>query len=115
FTDISWKRYYRFMGSPKVRWDRLWPRIWKMIPEPETNGRLIVALDDYINPKIGTKIFGCANVFDHAAKQNQSQYPWAQNIVAIGLLKVIKGRWACLPLSQRYYFQEKFIKNNKPT
>ena len=86
-----------------------------MIPEPETNGRLIVALDDYINPKTGTKIFGCAKVFDHAAKQNQSQYPWAQNVVALGLLKVIKGRWACLPLSQRYYFQEKFIKNNKPT
>ena len=80
-----------------------------MIPEPETNGRLIVALDDYINPKTGTKIFGCAKVFDHAAKQNQSQYPWAQNVVALGLLKVIKGRWACLPLSQRYYFQEKFI------
>ena len=115
FTDISWKRYYTFMGSPKIPWDSLWPRIWKMIPEPETNGRLIVALDDYINPKTGTKIFGCAKVFDHAAKQNQSQYPWAQNVVALGLLKVIKGRWACLPLSQRYYFQEKFIKNSKPT
>ena len=85
-----------------------------MIPEPETGGRLIVALDDYINPKTGTKIFGCAKVFDHAGKQNQSHYPWAQNIVAIGLLKVIKGRWACLPLSQRYYLQEKFIKNSKP-
>jgi len=115
FADISWKRYYTFMGSPKIPWDRLWPRLWKMIPEPETNGRLIVALDDYINPKTGTKIFGCAKVFDHAAKQNQSQYPWAQNIVAIGLLKVVKGRWACLPMSQRYYFLEKDIKNNKPT
>ncbi len=46
-----------------------------MIPEPETNGRLIIALDDYINPKIGKKIFACAKVFDHAAKQNQSKYP----------------------------------------
>jgi len=69
-----------------------------MIPEPETNGRLLVALDDFINPKTGKKIFGCASVFDHAAKQNQSKYPWAQNIVSIGLLKMIKGRWACLPL-----------------
>jgi len=86
-----------------------------MIPEPETRGRLIVALDDYINPKTGKKIFGCAKVFDHAAKQNQSPYPWAQNIVAIGLLKVIKGRWACLPLCQRYYFLEKEITKNKPT
>jgi len=115
FADISWKRYYTFMGSPKIPWDRLWPRIWKMIPEPETNGRLIVALDDYINPKTGKKIFACAKVFDHAAKQNQSQYPWAQNIVAVGLLKMVKGRWACLPLSQRYYFQAKDIKNNKPS
>jgi len=115
FTDISWKRYYRFMASPKIPWTKLWPRVWKMIPEPETNKRLIVALDDYINPKTGQKIFGCAKVFDHAAKQNQSQYPWAQNIVAIGLLKVIKGRWACLPMSKRYYFLEKDIKSNKPT
>jgi putative transposase len=115
FADISWKRYYTFMGSPKIPWDRLWPRIWKMIPEPETNGRLIVALDDYINPKTGKKIFACSKVFDHAAKQNQSKYPWAQNIVAVGLLKMVKGRWACLPLSQRYYFQAKDIKNYKPT
>ena len=115
FIDISWKRYYTFMGSPKIPWDRLWPRLWRMIPEPETNGRLIVVLDDYINPKIGKKIFGCAKVFDHAAKQNQSQYPWAQNIVAIGLLKIVKGRWACLPMSQRYYFFKKDIENNKPT
>ncbi len=114
FTDISKKRYYRFMASPKLPWDRLWARVWKLIPEPETNGRLLVALDDFINPKTGTKIFACANIFDHAAKQNQSKYPWAQNVVAIGLLKVIKGRWACLPLSHRYYHLKKEIENNSP-
>jgi len=27
------------------------------------------------------------------AKQNQSRYHWAQNVVTIGLLKVIKGLW----------------------
>lgn len=63
-----------------------------MIPEPEINGRLLVALDDFINPKTGTKIFACARIFDHAAKENQPKYPWAQNIVFIGLLKVIKDR-----------------------
>ncbi len=83
-TDIRKKRYYTFMASPKIPWHRLWPRVWKMIPQPESNGRLLVALDDFINPKTGKKIFGCANVFDHAAKQNQSKYPWAQNIVSIG-------------------------------
>ena len=67
------------------------------------------ALDDYINPKTGKKIFGCANIFDHAAKQNQSKYPWAQNVVAVGLLKIVKGRWACLPLNYRFYHMKKSI------
>jgi len=80
-----------------------------MIPAPLTDGRLIVALDDSINPKTGKKIFGCQHIFDHAAKHNQSKYPWAQNIVAIGLLKKIKGRWACLPLSFRFYFLKKHL------
>ena len=115
FAEIGKKRYYTFIASPKIPWDRLWSRLWKMIPQPETNGRLIVALDDYLNPKTGKKIFGCAKMFDHAAKQNQSRYPWAQNVVAIGLLKVIKGRWTCLPLSQRYYFPKDEISKSKPT
>jgi hypothetical protein len=115
FAEIGRKRYYTFIASPKIPWDRLWPRVWKMIPQPQTKGRLLVALDDYLNPKTGKKIFGCARMFDHAAKQNQSRYPWAQNVVAIGLLKVIKGRWACLPLSHRYYFSKDDISNNQPT
>jgi len=114
FSDSIWKRYYTFMGSPKIPWDRLWPRLWNMIPQPETNGRLILALDDYINPKVGKRIFGCASIFDHAAKQNQSKYPWAQNIVIIGLLKVIKGRWACLPLGRRFSFLKRDIEKNRP-
>ena len=91
-TGIRKKRYYTFMASPKIPWQRLWQCLWKMIPHPLTNDRLLLALDDYINPKTGKKIFGCANIFDHAAKQNQSKYPWAQNIVSIGLLKLVKGR-----------------------
>jgi len=42
-----------------------------------------------------THLFGCSNIFDHAAKANQSKYPRAQCITSIGLLKRIKGRWAC--------------------
>ena len=112
--SIKKKKYYRFMASPKIPWERLWSRLCKLIPEPETNGRLIIALDDFINPKTGKNIFACANVFDHAAKQNQSKYPWAQNVVAIGLLKIIKGRWACLPLNHCYYHLKKDIKQNQP-
>jgi hypothetical protein len=75
----------------------------------------LVALDDCINPKIGKNIFGCETIFDHAAKANQSQYPWAQNFVAVGLLKQVKGRWACLFLDFRFYFAKKTIDAEKAT
>ena len=113
FTGIRKKRYYTFMASPKIPWQRLWLCLWKMISEHLTNGRLLLALDDCINPKTGKKIFACAKIFDHAAKQNQSKYPWAQNIVSIGLLKMVKGRWACLPLSYRFYHLKKSIEKRK--
>lgn len=103
------------MASPKIPWNRLWQALWKTIPCPQTDGRLLLALDDSINPKTGKKIFGCDNVFDHAAKQNQSRYPWAQNIVAIGLLKIVKGRWACLPLNYRFYHMKKSIEKMNRT
>ncbi|MGB5424497.1 MAG: transposase [Desulfobacterales bacterium] len=109
FTGIRKKRFYTFMASPKIPWKRLWKTLWKMIPDPLTGDRLLLALDDCINPKTGKKIYGCGKVFDHAAKQNQSKYPWAQNIVAIGLLRIVKGRWACLPLSWRFYHLKKSI------
>ena len=106
---VSRRRFYTFMASNKLPWSRLWPRLWSMIPSPLTDGRLLVALDDFINPKTGRKIFGCAHIFDHAAKANQSRYPWAQNVVLLGLLKRIKGRWACLPLAHRFYLPKKAI------
>jgi len=112
FTAISKRRYYTFMASPNIPWTRLWICLWKLIPDPLTDGKLIVALDDYINPKTGKKVFGCHNFFDHAAKQNQSKYPWSQNIVTVGLLKMVKGRWACLPLAYRIYHLKKNIEKN---
>ena len=57
-TDLGEKQYYTFMASPKIPWDRLWSRLRKMIPEPETYGRLAVALDNYINPKNGKRAGG---------------------------------------------------------
>jgi len=114
FAGIRKKRFYTFMASPKIPWQRLWQCLWKLIPEPLTNGRLLLALDDCINPKTGKKIFGCDTFFDHAAKQNQSKYPWAQNIVVLGLLKKVKGRWACLPLIHRFYHLKKNIDLREP-
>ena len=109
-THITKRRFYTFMASSKIPWERLWGSVRKAIPTPLTDGRLLVALDDCINPKVGKKIFACHRFFDHAAKQNQSRYPWAQNIVAVGLLATIKGRWACLPLGFRFYHPEKACK-----
>jgi hypothetical protein len=113
FTIINTKRYYTFMSSPKIPWTQLWTCLWKLIPDPLTDENLIVALDDYINPKTDKRIFGCYKFFDHAAKQNQSKYPWSQNIIAIGLLKIVKGRWACLPLAYRLYHLKKDLEKKR--
>jgi len=110
--DINQRRFYTFIASNKLPWDRLWSTLWGMIPEPQTDGRLLLALDDFINPKVGKEVFGCSHVFDHAAKANQSKYPWAQCVTSIGLLKKIKGRWACIPLIHRFYLPKKVLAAN---
>jgi hypothetical protein len=113
--EIKQKRFYTFMASSTLPWKKLWQTLWGLIPSPETDGRILVALDDCINPKVGQTIFACETIFDHAAKANQSQYPWAQNIVSVGLLKRIKGRWACLFLDFRFYLPLKTIQAHKDT
>ncbi len=107
--SLDQARFYTFMASSTLPWERLWRVLWDLIPHPLTNERLVLALDDFINPKVGRKIFGCESIFDHAAKSNQSKYPWAQNVVAVGLLKLVKGRWACLPMAFRFYLPKKAI------
>lgn len=113
--DLNHRRFYAFMASPKLPWERLWQVLWSQIPEPAVEGRLLVALDDSINNKTGRKIFGCGFFHDHTAKLNQPTYPWSQNIVSIGLLKRIKGRWSCLPLALRFYFMKKDIEAQSVT
>jgi hypothetical protein len=112
---INRRRFYTFMASNKLPWNTLWRSLWSMIPDPLTDGRLLIAVDDFINPKTGRKIFGCSHLFDHAAKTNQSRYPWAQNVVLVGLLKLMKGRWACLPLAHRFYLPKKAIEAQADT
>jgi hypothetical protein len=65
---VNRRRFDTFMGSNKLPWENLWRRLWDRIPNPTTDGRLLVALDDFINPKTGRKIFGCAQIFDHAGQ-----------------------------------------------
>jgi len=109
------QRFYAFMASPILPWKGLWHAMWGMIPSPAEEERIMVALDDSINPKTGKKIFGCAHFHDHAAKSNQSAYPWSQCILAVGLLKKIKSRWACLPLDFRFYMMKKDIEAQSAT
>jgi hypothetical protein len=104
---ITQRRFYIFMASPKLPWERLWQVLWKCIPSPITDGRILLAADDSVNPKTGKKIYGCHYFFDHSAKPNQSHYVWSQNIVKLGLLKLVHGRWACLPLSWCFYRLQK--------
>ena len=113
--DLDRRRFYTFMASPTLPWNRLWTTLWGLIPAPAVDGRILVALDDSINNKCGRKIFGCGFFHDHTAKLNQPAYPWSQNIVAIGLLKIVKGRWSCLPLAFRFYFMEKDLQANAVT
>ena len=101
--------FYRFMASPTLPWDKLWSTAWSLISSPTTDGYILLALDDCINTKVGKNIFACETVFDHAAKANQSKYVWAQNFVCVGLLKMVKERWACLPLAFLFYIPLKTI------
>ena len=107
--EIQSQRFYAFMASTTLPWKSLWRTMWGLIPSPATEERIIVALDDSINPKSGRKIFGCGHFHDHAAKGNQTSYPWSQCILVIGLLKKVKSRWACLPLDFRFYMMKKDI------
>jgi hypothetical protein len=113
--DLQSQRFYTFMASSTLPWKGLWQAMWGMIPSPATEERIIVALDDSINPKSGRKIFGCANFHDHASNGNKSSCPWSQCIVAIGLLKKVKSRWACLPLDFRFYMMRKDIEAKSAT
>ena len=65
-------RFYTFMASPKIPWDRLWTVLWKpRIPKPTVQGRLLLALDDYINPKTGKTDFRL-RIFFRSCRQDQS-------------------------------------------
>jgi hypothetical protein len=108
-VSIAQWRYYTFMASVKLPWERVWEALWRAIPNPLVAGRLLLALDDSINPKTGQHIFACQRTFDHAAKTNQTRWPWAQTIVTVGLLKPIHGRWCCLPLAFAFYLRHQTL------
>jgi hypothetical protein len=110
-VEIEQWRFYTFMASVKLPWEALWHKLWRLIPQPLTDGRLLAVLDDSINAKTGRHIFACQRSFDHAAKPNQTRWPWAQTIVTVGLLRRIHGRWACIPLAFAFYLRQATLSN----
>lgn len=78
-----------------------------------TEGKLVLAADDSTYGKSGKKIEGSATHFDHAAKLNSSKYLWGHCRVVTGILSLVKGRWAFLPLLQDNYIPKKQLEKGK--
>ena len=38
--DLDRRRFYTFMASSTLPWDRLWSVLWRAIPEPLVDGRV---------------------------------------------------------------------------
>ena len=88
--------------------------MWGMIPVHQVHdGRIMVVLDDSINPKSGRKILKVAHIFtDHSRKSlvNQSSYPCVTVYPGSRIIeknKICDG--ACLPLDFRFYMMKKNI------
>ncbi len=66
--DLTRQRFHTFTASPCLPWVHVWHCLWQLIPDPFTDGRLLVALDDSVSNKCGRTIFGCGFFHDHTAK-----------------------------------------------
>lgn len=101
---VNSKRFYNFLNSSKLPWQKLRIAIIKMLGDRAlTQGKVILAIDDSTYTKTGKKIEGAASHFDHAAKMNSSSYVWGHCRVVTGVLSFVKGRWAMIPLLQNNY------------
>ena len=113
FADkgMTQKRFYALLNSPNMPWTKLRLRSIRMMGDNIlTQGRLLLAVDDSTYGKSGKKIEGAATHFDHAAKVNSSKYLWGHCRVVTGILSMVKGRWAFLPLLQDNYVPKKQLK-----
>lgn len=109
-NSISRKRFYCFLNSGKIRWKCIWRKVFQLLGEKIIHeGRLLVALDDTTYGKSGKKIYGCNHHYDHAAKLNSSKYMLGHCRVVIGIMQLVHGRWACLPIKQGLYRRLKDI------
>ena len=108
------RRLYGLLNSSKIPWLKIRLRsIHMMGDDILTEGKLVLAADDSTYGKSGKKIEGSATHFDHAAKLNSSKYIWGHCRVVTGILSLVKGRWAFLPLLQDNYIPKKQLKKGK--
>ena len=105
-TQLTRRRFYEFLGSPKIKWEEIIKIVIKKIGQRILiAGRLILVADDSSYGKTGKKISGCQTHFDHASKINSSKWLFGHCRVLVGVLLFIHGRWACLPFAQKLYLR----------
>ena len=105
---------YRRLNSATLPWNKIrLSSIHMMGDDILTEGKLVLAADDSTYGKSGKKIEGSATHFDHAAKLNSSKYLWGHCRVVTGILSLVKGRWAFLPLLQDNYIPKKQLEKGK--
>jgi len=111
-SEITQRRFYGLLNSAKLPWEKIrLSLIRSMDDEILTEGKILLAADDSTYGKSGKKIEGAATHFDHAAKINSSKYLWGHCRVVTGILSMVKGRWAFLPLLQDNFIPKKQLKN----
>ena len=111
---ISQRRFYGFLNCATLPWNKIrLSSIHMMGDDILTEDKLLLAADDSTYGKSGKKIEGTANHFDHAAKLNSSKYLWGHCRVVTGILSLVKGRWAFLPLLQDNYIPKKQLEKGK--
>ena len=113
-SKITQRRFYGLLNSANIPWEKIrLSLINTMDEEVLTEDKLLLAADDSTYGKSGRKIEGAATHFDHAAKMNSSKYLWGHCRVVTGILSMVKGRWAFLPLLQDNFIPKKQRKNGK--
>ena len=101
------------MASVKLPWEALRAMLWRAIPRPLVDGRLVLALDDSINPKTGRHIFSCQRSFDHAARTNRTRWLGAQTLLTLGILQSTHRRRCCVPLALAFYLPRKTFRGGR--
>jgi len=110
-TQITRRRFYEFLATPKIKWKEITKIVLQKIGQRIlTADRLILVTDDTSYGKTGKKISGCQTHFDHASKINSCKWLFGHCRVLVGVLLFVHGRWACLPLAQKLYLRKKQAK-----